>query len=221
MDAEVRIGVRAVGRASVRFTRPTSTSEAAPQGEASPTDLIPVSFRCSSRSSARPPRLQVPQRQGRVAKGASISTSARGPCPQVLQWHPRVAKRASIGTLARRPSTEALLGQGRVAKGRESVPLTGLWSSLQPGSARHSRLQIVLRHPRVAKRAPIGTLARRPSTEALLGQGRVAKGIGTVDGIMVGFTTVFGTSPPATDSSEVSSRGEGGFYQHFCTTTLN
>ena len=127
MDTEVRIGVRAVGRASVRFTRPTSTSEAAPQGEASPTDLIPVSFRCSSRSSARPPRLQVPQRQGRVAKRASISTSAR------------------------RPSTEALLGQGRVAKGRKSVPLTGLWSGSRPGLARPPRLQVPQWYPLVPK----------------------------------------------------------------------
>ena len=30
-------------------------------------------------------------------------------------------------------------------------------------------------HPRVAKGASIGTLARRPSTEAVLGQGRVSK----------------------------------------------
>ena len=142
MDAEVRIGVRAVGRASVRFTRPTSTSEAAPQGEASPTDLIPVSFRCSSRSSARPPRLQVPQRHPRVAKRASDRPSARPPCLQVPQRHPGVAKRASISTLARGPSTEALLWQGRVAKGRKSVPLPGLRSSLRPGLARHHRLSL-------------------------------------------------------------------------------
>ena len=111
----------------------------------------------------------------RVAKRSSDRSSARGPCPQVLQWHPRVAKRASIGTLARGPSTEALLGQGRVSKERESVPLTGLWSGSRPGLARHPRLQVVLRHPGVAKGTPIGTLARGPSTEALLGQGRVSK----------------------------------------------
>ena len=64
----------------------------------------------------------------------------------------RVAKRASIGTSARGPSTEALLGQGRVPRGRESVPLQGLWSSLRPGLARHPRLQVVQRHGRVAKR---------------------------------------------------------------------
>ena len=87
-----------------------------------------------------------------------------------------MAKGTSIGTLARGPSTEALLGQGRVPKGRESVPLTGLWSSLRPGLARHPRLQIVLRQGRVAKRTSIGTLARGPSTEALLWQGSVAKG---------------------------------------------
>ena len=154
MDAEVRIGVRAVGRASVRFTRPTSTSEAAPQGEASPTDLIPVSFQCSSRSSARPPRLQVPQRHPRVAKRASDRPSARPPCLQVPQRHPGVAKRASISTLARGPSTEALLGQGRVAKGRKSVPLTGLWSSLRPGLARGPLPQVPQGHPGVAMGAP-------------------------------------------------------------------
>ena len=177
MDTELRVGVRAVGRASVRFTRPTSTSEAAPQGEASPTDLIPVSFRCSSRSSARPPRLQVPQRHPRVAKRASDRPLARPPCLQVPQRHPGVAKRASIGTLARGPSTEALLGQGRVAKERESIPLTGLWSGSRPGLARHHRLQVVLRHPRVAKRSYIGTSARRPCPQALQSHPGVAKGL--------------------------------------------
>ena len=78
-------------------------------------------------------------------------SSARRPCPQMPQWHPRVAKKASIGTLARGPSTEALLGQGRVPKGRESVSLTGLWSSLRPGLARHPRLQVVQWHPLVPK----------------------------------------------------------------------
>ena len=84
------------------------------------------------------------------------------PLLQASQWHPRVAKRASIGTLARGASTEALLGQGRVPKERESVPLTGLWSGSRPGLARHPRLQVVLRHPGVAKRTSIGTSARRP-----------------------------------------------------------
>ena len=102
----------------------------------------------------------------RVAKRSSDRSSARGPCPQVLQWHPRVAKRASIGTLARGPSTEALLGQGRVSKERESVPLTGLWSGSRPGLARHPRLQVVLRHPGVAKGTSIGTSARRPYQQA-------------------------------------------------------
>ena len=102
----------------------------------------------------------------RVAKRSSDLSSARGPCPQVLQWHPRVAKRASIGTSARGPSTEALLGQGRVSKERESVPLTGLWSGSRPGLARHPRLQVVLRHPGVAKGTSIGTLARQPYQQA-------------------------------------------------------
>ena len=102
----------------------------------------------------------------RVAKRSSDRSSARGPCPQVLQWHPRVAKRASIGTLARGPATEALLGQGRVSKERESVPLTGLWSGSRPGLARHPRLQVVLRHPGVAKGTSIGTSARRPYQQA-------------------------------------------------------
>ena len=38
---------------------------------------------------------------------------------------------------------------------------------------------------------------------------------------MVGFTTGFGTAPPATGGSEAGARGEGGFYRHFGTTTLN
>ncbi len=111
----------------------------------------------------------------RVAKRSSDQSSARRPCPEVPQWHPRVAKGASIGTLARGPSTEALLGQGRVSKERESAPLTGLWSGSRPGLARPPCLQMPQWHPRVAKGASIGTLARRPSTEAVLGQGRVPK----------------------------------------------
>ena len=102
----------------------------------------------------------------RVAKRSSDRSSARGPCPQVLQWHPRVAKRASIGTSAREPSTEALLGQDGVSKERESVPLTGLWSGSRPGLARHPRLQVVLRHPGVAKGTSIGTSARQPYQQA-------------------------------------------------------
>ena len=173
--------------------------------------VLLAGFWSGSRSgSARHPRLQVVLRQGRVAKGTSIGTLARGPSTeallglgrvakgrksvpltglwsgsrpgsarhprlQVVLSHPRVAKRASIGTLARGPLTEALMGQGRVAKGRKLVPLPGLWSGSRPGSARHLLLQVVLSHPRVAKRASIGTLARGPSTEALLGQGRVPK----------------------------------------------
>ena len=141
-----------------------------------PTDLKTVSFRCHNRSSARQPLLQSSQWHPRVAKRSSDRSLAQRPLPQVPQWHHRVTKGTSIGTLARRPSTEALLGQGHVPKERESVPLTGLWSGSPPGLARHPRLQVVLRQGRVAKRASIGTSARGPSTEALLGQGRVPKG---------------------------------------------
>ena len=123
---------------------------------------------------------QATSNRSRSSKPVSLfypcRSSARGPLPQIPQGHPRVAKRASISTSARGPSTEALLGQGRVPKGRESVPLTGLRSGSRPGLAQHSRLQVVLRMGRVTKWASIGTLARRPSTVALLGQGRVAKG---------------------------------------------
>ena len=125
-----------------------------------------VAKRSSDRSSLRPPCPQVPQWHPRVAKEFAIGSSARGPCLQASQWHPRVAKRASIGTSARGPSTEALLGQGRVSKERESVPLTGLGSVSRPGLARHPRLQVVLRHPGVAKGTSIGTSARRPYQQA-------------------------------------------------------
>ena len=118
----------------------------------------------------------MPQWHPRVAKRASIGTLALGFLPQVLQRHPSVAKRASIGTLARGPSTEALLGQGRVSKERKSVPLTGLWSGSRPGLARHPRLQVVLRHPRVAKRASDRSLARRPCPQVLQSHPGVAKG---------------------------------------------
>ena len=46
------------------------------------------------------------------------------------------------------------------------------------------------------------------------------KEIGTVAGIMVGFTTGFGTVTLPTDASVASWRGEEGFYRHFGTTTL-
>ena len=96
----------------------TGGSVASPRAEASPNQPQPVSILYPCRS------------------------SARGPLPQVPQGHPGVAKRASISTLARGPSTEALLWQGRVAKGRKSVPLPGLRSSLRPGLARHHRLSL-------------------------------------------------------------------------------
>ena len=113
----------------------------------------------------------------RVAKRSPDRSSARRPYLQMPQWHPRVAKSASIGTLARGPSTEALLGQGRVTKERKSVPLQGLWSSSRPGLARHPRLQVVLRHPRVAKRSPDRSLARRPYLQMPQWHPRVAKGV--------------------------------------------
>ena len=37
---------------------------------------------------------------------------------------------------------------------------------------------------------------------------------------MVGFTTGFGTAPPATGGSEAGPRDEGGIYRHFGTATL-
>ena len=94
----------------------------------------------------------------------------------------RVAKRSSDRSLAREPSTEALLGQGRVSKERKSVPLQGLWSGSRPGLARHPRLQVVLRHPRVAKGSSIGTSARRPCLQMPQWHPRVAKraSIGTL-----------------------------------------
>ena len=113
----------------------------------------------------------------RVAKRSPDRSSARRPYLQMPQWHPRVAKRASIGTLARGSSTEALLGQGRVSKERKSVPLTGLWSGSRPGLARHPRLQVVLRHPRVAKGSSIGSSARRPCLQRSQWHPGVAKGL--------------------------------------------
>ena len=129
----------------------------------------------SGRSLARPPRPQVFQRHPRVAKGAFDWSLARGPCPQVLQRHPRVAKVASGRSSARRVGPQVSQRHPVVSKGRESLPLQGLWSSLRPGSARHPRLQVVLRQGRVAKRASIGTLARGPLPQALQGHPRVAK----------------------------------------------
>ena len=54
------------------------------------------------------------------------------------------------------------------------------------------------------------------------GAGSCAEGkeIGTVAGIMVGFTTGFFTAPPATGGSGAGTRGEEGFYRHFGTGTM-
>ena len=117
-----------------------------------------------------------------MAKGASGRSLARRVGPQVSQGHPGVAKGASGRPLARGVGPQVLQRHPRVAKGRESLPLQGLWSSLRPGSARHPRLQVVLRQGRVAKRASIGTLARGPLPQVPQGHPRVAKGasIGTL-----------------------------------------
>ena len=85
-------------------------------------------------------------------RGSSGRPLARGVGPQVLQRHPRVAK------------------------GRESLPLQGLWSSLRPGSARHPRLQVVLRQGRVAKRFSISASARPPCPQVPQWHPGVAKG---------------------------------------------
>ena len=132
-----------------------------------------VAKRASIGTLARGPSTEALLEQGRVPKGresvplqglrsGSRPGLARHTRLQVVLRQGRVAKGTSIGTSARGSSTEALLGQGRVPKGRKSVPLQGLRSSLRPGLARHPRLQIVLRQGRVAKRASIGTLARGP-----------------------------------------------------------
>ena len=132
-----------------------------------------VAKRTSIGTLARGPSTEALLGQGRVPKerksvpltglwSGSRPGLARHPRLQILLRQGRVSKGASIGILTRRPSTEALLGQGRVPKERKSVQLQGLWSSLRPCSARHPRLQVVLRQGRVAKRASIGTLARRP-----------------------------------------------------------
>ena len=158
-----------------------------------------VAKRSSDRFSARRPCPQVLQRHPSVARlsGTGVKpvpnrcsdrSAARRPLPQVPQWHHRVAKRASIGTLAREPSTEALLGQGRVPKGRESVPLPGLWSGSRPGSARGPCPQMSQWHPRVAKVACGRSSPRRPCPQTPQGHPRVAKGlsIGSLAGLRHG-----------------------------------
>ena len=143
--------------------------------------------RASISTLARRPSTEAVLGQGRVPKerksvpltglwSGSRPGLARHPRLQVVLRQGRVTKGTSIGTLARGPSTEALLGQGRVSKERESAPLTGLWSGSRPGLARHPRLQVVLRHPRVAKRSSIGTSARRPYPQVLQRHPHVAKG---------------------------------------------
>ena len=106
-------------------------------------------------------------------------SSARRPCPQVLQRHPGVAKGTFIDPLAREPSTEPLLGQGHVARlyGTGVKPVS--CRCLGRTSARHPRREASRWHPGVAKGTSIDPLARGPSTEALLGQGHVARLSGT------------------------------------------
>ena len=133
----------------------------------------------SDRSLARGPLPQAPRWHPRVARQASIDSSARPPCPQVPQWHPRVARGASIDPLARGPSTEPLLGQGRVPKHLRTNPNPGRCRRFVQTPARHPRLEASRWHLPVAKGTSIGTLARGSSTEALLGQGHVARLSGT------------------------------------------
>ena len=117
----------------------------------------------------------MPQGHPREAKRVFWPVFATATLPTGTSGASSRGEGASIGPLARGPSTEALLGQGRVPKGRESVPLTGLWSGSRPGSARHLRLQVVLSHPRVAKRASIGTSARGLLPKVLQRHPSVAK----------------------------------------------
>ena len=67
---------------------------------------------------------------------------------------------------------------------------------------------------------PFGT-ATLPTGTSVASSRVEGKGIGTLDGIMVGGTTGFGTAHPATGGSEVGPRDEGDIYRHFGTETLN
>ena len=116
------------------------------------------------RSSARRPCLQVLQCQVRVAKPSSIISSPRPPCPQVPQCHPHVPKPSSIIPSPRPPYPQVPQWHPRVAKG-----------SSDRSSARRPYPQVSQCHPRVAKGTSIDPLTRGPSTEALLGQGHVAR----------------------------------------------
>ena len=62
-----------------------------------------------------------------------------------------------------------------------------------------------------------GTLNRSTSGAGSRVEG---KEIGTLDGIMVGFTTGFGTATLPTDAPVASWRGEGVIYRVFGTATL-
>ena len=106
---------------------------------------------------------------------SSDRSSAQLPCPQVPQCHPRVAKGTSIDPLTRGPSTEALLGQGHVARLSGSGVKPDSCRCFGRTSARHPRREASRWHPGVAKGTSIDPLARGPSTEPLLGQGRVAR----------------------------------------------
>ena len=112
-------------------------------------------------------------------RGSSDRSSARRPYPQVSQCHPRVAKGTSIDPLTRGPSTEALLGQGHVARLSGSGVKPVSCRCFGRTSARHPRREASRWHPGVAKRTSIDPLARGLSTEALLGQGHVARLSGT------------------------------------------
>ena len=72
------------------------------------------------------------------------------------------------------PTSTAVVSPRADASPNQPQPVSILYPCRS--SARGPLPQVPQGHPGVAKRASISTLARGPSTEALLGQGRVAKG---------------------------------------------
>ena len=120
----------------------------------------------------------------------------------VPEKRPRCGGRASLDGVAAR---------GLVNGGTSEISNRVAKRSSDLSSARGPCPQVLQWHPRVAKGTSIGTSARQPSTEALLGQGRVPKERESVPltGLGSGSRPGLARHPPATGGSEAGPRDEG------------
>ena len=105
---------------------------------------------------------QLPQCQPRVSNRSSIGPSARGPSTEGVLRHGGVPRQSSIGTLARGPRLQGVQCHPRVPKHHPTdlKPVSPQYSSRS--SARRPCLQVLQRHPGVAKGASGRSSSRPP-----------------------------------------------------------